>query len=65
MIQLKSNEKYKEEIDEFNVSIRPGNKAIHVCYTWKNIKKSKKSNKSPLSNEKLEVPNGSYFFSNN
>ena len=42
---------------------------LSIYYTWKNIKKSYKNNKSKMSaptwNEKFELPDGSYFISDN
>ena len=41
---------------------------LRIYHTWKNIKKSYKNNKSKISgptwNEKIELPDGSYFVSN-
>ena len=40
---------------------------LRICYTWKNIKKSYKTNKfkisAPTWNEEFELPNGSYSVS--
>ena len=42
-------------------------KNFSICYTWKNIKKSYKTNKFKISaqtwNNKFELPNGSYSVS--
>ena len=42
---------------------------LSIYYTWKNIKKSYKNNKSKMSaptwNEKFELPDVSYFISDN
>ena len=41
---------------------------LNICYTWKNIKKSYKNNKSDISaqkwNDKFELSDGLHFVSN-
>ena len=54
------------------LDLRIGEKAIvlpnlSICYTWRNIKNSYSNNKfkiyAPTSNDKFDLPDGSYFVS--
>ena len=62
--RLLLNRTYKRNLRKHKYIVLPN---LSIYYTWKNIKKSYKSNKykisAPAWNEEFEVPDGSYFIS--
>ena len=62
--RLLLNRTYKINLRKHKYIVLPN---LSIYYTWKNIKKSYKSNKykisAPAWNEEFEVPDGSYFIS--